>query len=261
MGKNERRLLEAYVGEHGSGKSEIALSRALWLARDGLEVALADLDIVEPCYTLNLPLTRALQAVPGLTLLTNASERLFPGETGNILAPAVRFATKKHQNVILDVGYGVDGFKVLQLLEGYEEEKAELKIYFVQNFSRPATGSLESALDYLKTYEKLDGIVSNTHLGDKSTLELSIEGEALALELGKLSDLPVIATALWRAIADQALVSQEPISAPQEAEISLEKAFSEIEMNQENISSALRQKFKTPLWLISRLMPSGFWLK
>lgn len=44
------RLVEAYVGEYASGKSENAVNRALDLLRMGRKVTLADLDLVEPCY-------------------------------------------------------------------------------------------------------------------------------------------------------------------------------------------------------------------
>ena len=46
------RLVEAYVGEYASGKSEVAINRALELLHACEEVTLVDLDLVEPFYTL-----------------------------------------------------------------------------------------------------------------------------------------------------------------------------------------------------------------
>jgi len=267
----EKRILEAFVGEHGAGKSEVSLSRALWLAREGVKVALADLDTVEPCYTLNSPLTKALEGILNLKLLTNFSERLFPGETGNVLAPSVRWAIVQNQNAILDIGYGVDGYKVLRLLEGYDRMKDQVKLYYVQNFSRPATGTVNSARQYLSTYEKLDGIINNTHLGDDSSVELAREGEDKALELAEKAHLPIIATVVWRATAVNYLArlgaseaskgvthSVEPIASPEEVQIDISRAIAEIEMDQKKIHPALREKFHTPIWIITRLMPLGF---
>ena len=55
-----KRVLEAYIGEYASGKSENAVNRALELAHLGRKVTLVDLDLVEPCYTLR-PLKRKLE--------------------------------------------------------------------------------------------------------------------------------------------------------------------------------------------------------
>lgn len=260
------------MGEHGAGKSEVALSRALWLARKEVKVALADLDTVEPCYTLNSPLTRALEKVPNLSVLSNESERVFAGEVGNILAPRVRWVLVQNKNAVLDIGYGVDGFNVLRLLEGYQRYEGKLKLYIVQNFSRPATGTQEKAQEYLRTYPKLDGIINNTHLGDASTIELALEGEQKALALSEATGIPLLATVLWRRLADtflaqigamahhrSALSSLEPTSAPEAGNIDILSAQAEIEMEQEKIHSALREKFHAPVWLITRLMPFGFW--
>lgn len=45
------RIVEAYIGEYASGKSENAVNRALALAEQGRKVTLVDLDLVEPVYT------------------------------------------------------------------------------------------------------------------------------------------------------------------------------------------------------------------
>ena len=45
-------MIEAYVGEYASGKSEMAINRALELKSEGRQVTLVDLDTVEPFYTL-----------------------------------------------------------------------------------------------------------------------------------------------------------------------------------------------------------------
>ena len=54
-------IIEAYVGEYASGKSENAVNRALALNEAGLPVTIVDLDTVEPCYTLR-PIKVALEA-------------------------------------------------------------------------------------------------------------------------------------------------------------------------------------------------------
>ncbi len=46
------KIVEAFIGEYASGKSENAINRAMKLQSQGREVTLVDLDTVEPFYTL-----------------------------------------------------------------------------------------------------------------------------------------------------------------------------------------------------------------
>ncbi len=203
------RVVEAFVGEHGAGKSELALSRALWLARNGVKVSLADLDTVEPCYTLSSRLAKSLTTIPNLKVLTSASMRSFPGEAGNILAPQVRWVLRTAENAILDIGYGVDGYKVLLLLEDYKEMAERIKINFVVNFSRPTTSTIEGALESMSLYRRVDAIINNTHLGDETTLDVIMKGEELALQLAMRTKVPLLASAIWHKLADTFLAQPE----------------------------------------------------
>ena len=56
------RIIEAYIGEYASGKSEMAINRALELKNQGRQVTLVDLDTVEPFYTLRI-LKKDLEAM------------------------------------------------------------------------------------------------------------------------------------------------------------------------------------------------------
>src|SRR5690606_12288002 len=73
------RVLEAYVGEYASGKSENAINRGCQLARSGRRVRLVDLDLVEPFYTLR-PLKRRLEREGLEVLAWETSELVGLGE-------------------------------------------------------------------------------------------------------------------------------------------------------------------------------------
>ena len=59
---SDQPVIEAYVGEYASGKSENAVNRAVSLHRQGRKVTLVDLDTVEPCYTLR-PIKKELEEI------------------------------------------------------------------------------------------------------------------------------------------------------------------------------------------------------
>jgi len=129
MQDSGQRVVEAYVGEYASGKSENAINRALQLAALNQPVTLADLDLVEPCYTL-----RSLQEIlnkKGIDVLAwTTAQTIGLGEAGQTLHPACRWALKRPGNVILDIGYGTHGANILNLLEGADCEP-DLRVILV----------------------------------------------------------------------------------------------------------------------------------
>jgi len=115
------RIVEAYVGEYASGKSEVAVNRALMLSRLGRTVTLVDLDIVEPCYTLRpIKLELIAAGIQVLAWETRDTEGL--GEAGNVIRAENRWALKRPGDIILDIGYGVGGSRTLNLLEGADSD-------------------------------------------------------------------------------------------------------------------------------------------
>ena len=46
----EAKRVTLFAGHYGSGKTNIAVNFALWLARQGKRTAIGDLDIVNPYY-------------------------------------------------------------------------------------------------------------------------------------------------------------------------------------------------------------------
>ncbi|KUK32315.1 MAG: Uncharacterized protein XD63_0445 [Thermoanaerobacterales bacterium 50_218] len=188
------RIVEAYVGEYASGKSENAINRALDLARLGRKVTLVDLDLVEPFYTLR-PIKKELQEL-GIDVLAWETGQTFGlGETGNILKPEVRWVLRRQGDIILDVGYGVGGVRVLNLIEGAWEDP-DLRIYAVINIARPFNSTVEEVVEYVKTLGRVDGLINNSHLGNQTDLEFIQEGARIVAAAAKVLGIPVIATAV-----------------------------------------------------------------
>lgn len=183
---NSARIVEAYVGEYASGKSEMAINRALELKSQGHLVTLVDLDTVEPFYTLR-PLKERLEQA-GLTVIGFSPQDSFGlGETGAMLNPSARWALRREGDVILDIGYGVYGARTLNLVED-ADQSPDLRVIAVVNYTRPMTGSKDRIMEYIQELGRVDAIAANTHLGDETTLEVIQSGNqqilAAAAELG-----------------------------------------------------------------------------
>lgn len=186
---NSPRVVEAYVGEYASGKSELAINRALELKTQGHTVTLVDLDTVEPFYTLR-PLKEMLEQ-KGLIIIGYSSKDAFGlGETGAMLNPAARWALWREGDIILDVGYGVFGAQTLNLVEG-ALESTELRVIAVINYTRPMTGNRQRITEYIKNLGRVDAIVANTHLGNDTTIEIIKQGNNEILAVAQELNIPV----------------------------------------------------------------------
>lgn len=193
------RIVEAYVGEYASGKSEVAVNRALMLSRLGRTVTLVDLDIVEPCYTLRpIKLELIAAGIQVLAWETRDTEGL--GEAGNVIRAENRWALKRPGDIILDIGYGVGGSRTLNLLEGAEADP-DLRVVAVINASRPMTASIEDITEYVRELGNVNMLINNTHLGDETTAEIVQEGAELVSSAAGILDMPVLATTAVEEIA------------------------------------------------------------
>lgn len=196
------RITEAFVGEYASGKSEVAINRALNLLKMGRKpVTLVDFDLVEPFYTLR-PIKKELEE-KGLDVIaweTRATKGL--GEAGTLLLPGMRWALRREGDVIFDVGYGAGGARKMRLIED-ESEGGELKIYVVTNIARPITGSAEDIAEYVQSLGKVNGLINNSHLGDDTDVEIIQEGAKIVTAAANLLSLPVIWTTAESKFADQ----------------------------------------------------------
>ncbi|MDN5293687.1 MAG: hypothetical protein PWQ31_992 [Eubacteriales bacterium] len=197
----EGRIVEAFIGEYASGKSENAVNRALMLARAGRKVTLVDLDLVEPFYTLR-PIARKLEKEGVRVIAWETSETMGLGEAGSVLKPEMRWALLAAGDVILDIGYGVHGAKILNMLEGVDQTP-ELKVYAVINIFRPMTSTVDAIVEFVRSLGRVDGLINNSHVGEETTIEMVCQGARVVAEAAAKLGLPVIATSALKPLAEK----------------------------------------------------------
>lgn len=193
------RIIEAYVGEYASGKSENAVNRALELMKQGREVTIVDLDLVEPFYTLR-PLKNMLENRGIKVIAWDTKDTFGLGEAGYVLKPEMRWVLRRRGDIIFDVGYGVQGLKIFNLIENALDNE-ELKIYAVVNICRPLTSTVDDIISYFSYFGAVDGLINNSHLGDFTDLEIIKEGMRTLGEVSRLTKIPVVATAMEKNFA------------------------------------------------------------
>lgn len=203
------RIVEAFIGEYASGKSELAINRALELKSQGHRVTLVDLDTVEPFYTLR-PLKSKLESLGLQVIGFSQADSFGLGETGAMLNPRAKWALMNEGDIILDIGYGVFGAQTLNLVEG-ADESPELRVIAVVNQSRPMTSTLESITEYLLSLGRVDGLVANTHLGDETTVDLVEKGNRIVMEAAEALHIPVYYAAMDEKLRAEGMEKRFPV--------------------------------------------------
>jgi hypothetical protein len=181
------------VGGYGSGKSEISVNLARYLAQSQTDsVTIADLDVINPYF-------RSREAAAELDSFGVKS--LIP--TGAlayadlpIVIPDIKRAIEKNTGkLILDVGGDDVGARVLSsLADAFVPDTYDMLI--VLNARRPFTADIEGSVRMKDEIEasarlKFTGIISNTHLMDDTTVQTVLEGLDLAREVGARIGLPI----------------------------------------------------------------------
>ncbi len=167
------------------------------LARAGRQVRLVDLDLVEPFYTLR-PLKRKLEGAGLEVIGWETNELVGLGEAAIPFKKEMARALAFDGDVIVDLGYGVEGRQLLNLIEGssgFGVGDGPFRLIMVINTTRPLTSSLPLIGAYLQEFGPVDGLLNNTHLGEETTAELVQEGAVLVTEAAEQRGLPVVATA------------------------------------------------------------------
>lgn len=182
----------AFVGNYGSGKTEVAVNFTLALSKAVKPVAIVDMDVVNPYF-------RCREAVAELE--KEGIETIFPkGEYFwadlPIILPEVKgVIERKNGHVVLDVGGEDMGARILASFDD-SLKGADAEFFFVLNLSRPFTDNIKGCLQTFKLIEdagkiSLTGIVLNTHLIHETTTETIYRGYDEALKVSQQSGLPI----------------------------------------------------------------------
>ena len=203
--------MQIITGHYGSGKTEYAVNLAMKMAGEMENVALADLDIVNP-YFRSYEQTKMLEEAGVNVIVTSC------GGVADIpaLNPAVMSIFQQEKwNGVLDIGGDPIGARVLARFAHQIKEDA-YDLLFVLNANRPETKDVESALNYMRGIEKecllkVSGIVNNTHLCGETTESDVRKGAALASAVSKETGIPVRCHVAVERLAESLADLNEPV--------------------------------------------------
>ena len=185
-----------FAGHYGSGKTNIAVNYALWLKSKGLDVTIADLDIVNPYFRTKDSADELEKA--GIELISpafansNVDLPALPQETYKLVQDRTKYA-------VMDIGGDDRGAYALGRYTPYILEENNYEMVFVANFFRPLTKTVEEALEVMREIEVAGGlpftaIVNNSNVGADTTAEDVLSTVDTVKRLSEISGLPVIMT-------------------------------------------------------------------
>lgn len=199
----EHKRLTLFAGHYGSGKTNIAVNYALHLAKEGKQVVIADLDIVNP-YFRTKDSAKVLEEA-GVTLVSPQFAN------SNVDLPALpaesyRLVQDKSIYGIMDIGGDDRGAYALGRYVPAILEENNYRMVFVANASRPLTRTPEEALEVMREIEaacslSFTDIINNTNLASETAPETILNSVSYVEELSRISGLPIFATT---AVADVA---------------------------------------------------------
>ncbi len=192
MIQNKLKGIVIIVGNYGSGKTETAVNLAFNRKMAGIDVSIADLDLVNPYFR-----TREAR----VSLIEHGINVILPDEKYMhadlpILTPAVAGIIKQPSELtILDAGGDDVGTTVLAAL-GNVLSGAQVNMLQVINPFRPFTEKLKGCMKIMKEIElssklKVTGLVSNANIIDETTADDIYRGYELIQEVSKHSGVKV----------------------------------------------------------------------
>lgn len=197
--------LTLIMGHYGSGKTNIAVNLAYDLKKSYDNVAIADLDIVNPYFR------------------TKDSEEIFREDgirlicsdfaNSNVDIPAMpsdiySLIDDKTLKAIIDVGGDDRGALAVGRLSKQIANENDYEMLFVINTFRPLTRDTEGLMEVLGEIEaaaglKFTGLINNSNLGPETSKEDVINSNAKAIELSKITGLPLVLTTVKQELYEQ----------------------------------------------------------
>ena len=200
----EHKRLTLFAGHYGSGKTNIAVNYALFLAKTGKKVCIADLDIVNPYFRTKDSEKELLDA--GVSLIspqyanTNVDLPALPAESYRLVEDKSVFG-------VMDIGGDDRGAYALGRYVGKIKAEGDYRMAFVVNCYRPLTTTVSDALEIMREIERACGldftcIVNNSNIGTETDKDTVLKSLDFVKELSRISGLPVWMHTATKAVAD-----------------------------------------------------------
>jgi len=196
-------------GHYGAGKTNFAINHAIDAVKNGKDVTLVDLDIINPYFTSSIYADvlrkNGVNVISPVFANTNMEVTALPASVHSV------FDTD--DDVILDVGGDNAGATVLGRFSSRIAER-EYEMLYVTNMYRPMTASPEDSVNMLRDIEnacglKATAVVNNSHLKELTAVSVITDSLEYAKEVAHLARIPLLFTTVPRSYVGGGLPEDE----------------------------------------------------
>ncbi len=185
-------------GHYGSGKTNVAINMAFLLKKCYNNVAIADLDIVNPYFRTKD--SREELEQNGIKLICSE----YAGTNVDIPAlPAEMYSLTDNKDIkaIIDVGGDDRGALALGRISPAILAENDYECLLVINKFRPLTPDAKSTVEVMREIEiagkiKFTGIVNNSNLGEETSADDVLSSVSYANEVATITGLPIKCTSV-----------------------------------------------------------------
>jgi len=183
--------INIFLGNYGSGKTEISLNMAKKIKQSGQDVILFDMDIVNPYF-------RASEHKQMLTALDiELVAPTFANTAVDLptLSPKVNQIMSTTKQVVVDCGGDPAGATALGYLSrNLNTIKDQLDVYFVMNTSRPLQSDAKLVVEMINSIEHVSNLcvnklIINSNLSYESDLDVLNQGIMIGKEVAKIKNI------------------------------------------------------------------------
>jgi len=180
------------VGNYGSGKTEVSINLAVNQKRAGVDVKIADLDLVNPYFRTR----EARKALAKLGIEVVVPDEKYLQADLPILSPVISGLIRQPSDLtLIDAGGNDVGATVLAALADSFRNK-HIHMLQVVNPFRPFTDTIESCLKMRDEIERaskmaINGIIGNANLIDETSVDNIYNGYDFVKTLSGQTRLPL----------------------------------------------------------------------
>lgn len=203
--KIDHKRLTLFAGHYGSGKTNIAVNYAMHLAKEGMKVCIADLDIVNPYFR-----TKDSESELNAAGIHLISPQYANSNVDLPALPAESYRLVQDRSVygIMDIGGDDRGAYALGRFVGAIKAEGDYRMVFVANCYRPLTSTVEDTVEIMREIEaacglKFTDIVNNSNLGPETTDEIVIDSLEYIDKLSQATGLPVWMHTAEKSVAEK----------------------------------------------------------
>ncbi len=205
MDSRSIKRITIFSGHYGSGKTNVAVNYALWLKNQGGDVAIADLDIVNPYFrtkdSMSALADNGIKLISSEFANSNVDVPALPAETYGMLH-------NKNQRCVIDVGGDDRGALALGRYSDGIIEDGDYELLFVINKYRPLTRNADMTLEIMAEIEnachmKFTAIVNDSNIGDDTSADDVVSSLSYANEVSEKAGIPIKMTCVRRDLYDE----------------------------------------------------------